>query len=300
MGALLEQRLGSACETAGVAMKVLTLTFNRAKRGFTLVELLVVIAIIAILAAMLLPALAMGKAKGRLAQCINNERQLSLAWQMYAQDANDRLAANGPEIYPALGVQPGSKFWVQGVVDYITGDSTNQSLLVDPRYALFASYIRSAASYQCPEDHSSVLVRQVSYPVVRSYSLNCYTGWAATWTPVLDLGAAHARWFNTLTQIQSPGPAVLMTFLDVNPKSICWPFFGVAISQPGAEVVFHYPAVYHNGRAVVAFADGHVEGHKWRDPRILSPHSSSFHSHHDSSPNNNDVVWLEQHATSLK
>ena len=70
----------------------------RTKRGFTLVELLVVIAIIAILAALLLPALAMAKAKARLAQCINNERQLSLAWQIYAQDANDRLAANGPEI----------------------------------------------------------------------------------------------------------------------------------------------------------------------------------------------------------
>jgi prepilin-type N-terminal cleavage/methylation domain-containing protein/prepilin-type processing-associated H-X9-DG protein len=268
--------------------------------AFTLIELLVVIAVIAILAALLLPALAAAKAKGRLAQCINNERQLSLVWAMYAQDSNDNLASNGPEVLDALGMKPGSRLWVQGIVDFITSDSTNRSLLIDPKYALFADYIRSAAIYQCPEDHSTVQVGHQVYPVTRSYSLNCYMGWAATWLPDFGFGNAHAKFFNKLTQINSPGPGVLMTFLDVNPKSICFPFFGVIISPPGAEMVYHYPGVYHSKGASISFADGHAEAHKWRDPRILAPHSTDFHQHRDASPNNNDVVWLEQHATSLK
>jgi prepilin-type N-terminal cleavage/methylation domain-containing protein/prepilin-type processing-associated H-X9-DG protein len=267
------------------------------KSGFTLIELLVVIAINAILAALLLPALARSKAKGRMVQCINNERQLSLAWMIYADDANDRLVANGHGIPPDPGANPVRRLWVQGVVDYVISDSTNQSLLMNPKYALFADYIKTPGSYHCPEDHSTVPVGRGTYPVTRSYSLNCYTGWSFPEAP--PPGKTEGRFFAKLTQIDSPRPALLMTFLDVYPKSICWPFFGVGLYPPGAEVVFHYPAVYHNNAAIVSFADGHVERHVWQDPRIRAPHSFRFHSHHDASPTNNDVVWLEQHATNL-
>ena len=268
--------------------------------AFSLIELLVVIAVIAILAALLLPVLAAAKAKGRLTQCINNERQLSLAWSMYAQDNNDKLPANGPEVFPALGIPAGSRLWVQGIVDFIVDDSTNRSLLIDPKYALFADYVRSTAIYQCPEDRSTVQIGRLSYPVTRSYSLNGYTGSSATWMPDFGYATSQGRFYSKFTEMTSPGPGMLMTFLDVNPKSICFPFFGVYTRPPGKEAIFHYPAVYHNRAAAVAFADGHIESHKWHDSRTVEPHSPVFHQHNDLSPNNLDVVWLEQHATSLK
>jgi prepilin-type N-terminal cleavage/methylation domain-containing protein len=261
-------------------------------QGFTLIELLVVIAIIAILAALLLPALAMAKHKARTVECINNERQLSLAASLYAHDNNDLLVLNNHS--SSGGLPSGNpKTWVAGII-YQNSDGTNRNLLVNPGYALFAPYISPTASYHCPEDHSTIHVGGGEYPVIRSYVLNEYVGWSEYGSPP---AGPMGHIFRKFSQIDGPTPAQLFTFLDVNPKSICWPFFGVYLDAPGAERFFHYPAIYHNQRAVLSFADAHVETHRWRDRRTLYPTSQNFHDHKDSSPNNLDIVWLQEHAT---
>src|SRR6185437_11179746 len=135
--------------------------------GFTLVELLVVIAIFAILAAMLLPALASGKARAKRMQCLNNQRQLAVSWVLYSGDNDDWLVSNGicnPE-------SPTNKLWVQGAFVH-TGANTNIDYMLNPDYALFANYIKSGNTYVCPTDRETVIISGRPYPKLRSYALN--------------------------------------------------------------------------------------------------------------------------------
>src|SRR5262249_48438322 len=117
----------------------------RCRSGFTLLELLVVVAIIAILASLLLPSLASAKAPGRRAQCLNNQRQLGLTWVIYAGDYAEVLVPNG-------GRMPGdaekNNHWVLGWFHVYTPAFTNKAFLIDPKYAAFATYLRSPEVYK--------------------------------------------------------------------------------------------------------------------------------------------------------
>src|SRR5947199_6517253 len=115
-----------------------TRAHRRSKQGFTLIELLVVIAVIAILASMLLPALARAKAAAKRIQCTNNHKQLAGVWMMYTVDNNDLLVANGMHQMPT----PSEKLWIQGYF-YSATDQTNTSLMLDPQYALFGTYLKN-------------------------------------------------------------------------------------------------------------------------------------------------------------
>ena len=257
--------------------------------AFTLVELLVVIAIIAILAAMLLPALSRAKAKGKLAVCIHNEKQLSLAWRMYAEDNNDALVPNGPD-EDLLG-----KLWVRGVMAY-SWDCTNTLKLIDPNYALFANYIRTPGVYKCPAcpptratvDRTSEVI-----PLVRNYALNTFLG--------LD-EHLFTRWvgkyklYRKLAQVGLP--AGIFTFADANSDSILDPCFRLDPFPAGGEVINTYPAPYHNRRGVLSFADSHAEAHRWIDARTLVAPFPRPAWLDIASPGNVDVLWLNDHATS--
>src|SRR6266850_1471796 len=138
-------------------------------RGFTLIELLVVIAIIAILAAMLLPALGRAKENGRSVFCMNSTKQFLTASLMYASDNLENLPPNGDDDYDGT-------FWVRGDMSNAT-DAINTSYLTDPRYAVLAPYVRNALGlYKCPSDKSMIQVGPTKYARVRSYSMNSSVG----------------------------------------------------------------------------------------------------------------------------
>jgi len=265
---------------------------GRAGRGFTLIELLVVIASIALLAALLLPTLAQAKAHANRIQCIDHQRQLALTWALYAGDNNDGLVPNGA---PDPGYST-RKFWVDGIFFY-PADNTNVNLLLDPRYSLFGPYLKTAKVYLCPADTEQIRIYGQSYPKLRSYSMNCFVGWTGTPDSRLasDLNACMV--FRRHAEVASLRPAGLFLITDVNPKSICWPFFGVYMGQ---DAFFNFPGAHHNRGAVLSFADGHAERHRWTDPRTVAAVSADYHRHADGSSRNADLNWLRERATRRK
>ena len=260
-----------------------------------MIELLVVIAIIAILAALLLPALAKAKTAAQRTICMNNQKQLGLIFVMYAGDNDDRLAVNGNG---DASVNP--KMWIQGSFASTEPDITNTSLLIDKRRTLFGPYLQNANVYKCPADREMCFGDPRYKIKARSYSMNTYMGWNGP--PYRNLPALGGKVFLKMGDMRAP--AEHFVFADVNPRSICRPFFGVYYDT--SYRMYHYPAVYHNNVGTFNFADGHAESHKWLDPRTTNPRKAdnegAWHGSHDSDPHrlptpSKDVLWIKTHAT---
>jgi prepilin-type N-terminal cleavage/methylation domain-containing protein/prepilin-type processing-associated H-X9-DG protein len=260
---------------------------RKAGRGFTLIELLVVIAIIGIIAALLLPGLARAKAASKRVICINNEKQLATTWFLYSGDNNDWLPNNGHNDPPNTS----NPLWVQGNFFY-QPDNTNYALILDTRYAQFGNYLRSTKVYHCPTDREMVNLGGRLYPRLRSYSLNTYVGYVGTWDPRLSQLFQIFRKHSEMNRTAMP--AGIFLFADVNPDSICWPYFGMYMNR---DSFFNFPNSYHNRGGVVSFADGHVEYRRWKDQRTIEATSLDFHRHDDPSPGNKDLVWLRDRTT---
>ena len=268
-------------------------TSPKAWRAFTLVELLAVIAIIALLAALLLPALNRGTTAGKKIQCLNNQKQMAAVWLMYASDNNDWLPANGETYPPSTKV----KLWVQGAF-YYPEANTNAAYLLDPKYALFANYFQTAKVYLCPADQNAVTLSGQAYPRLRSYALNAYLGWVGEWDsrlgPLDSRGNPLYKVFSKHSDLAAAMPSGMFVFQDVNPNSICWPFFGVQMVQ---DTFFNFPNASHGEDGVISFADGHADSHHWRDQRTITAYSADYHAHQDPSPNNGDIYWLRERTT---
>jgi prepilin-type N-terminal cleavage/methylation domain-containing protein/prepilin-type processing-associated H-X9-DG protein len=265
------------------------------RSGFTLIELLVVAAVIGTLAAMLLPALAGAKGKARSSVCVSNQRQLSLAWALYTLDNNDQLAPTLTGLPARQGPEPS---WVHGIQAY-SADATNESLLLGES-SVFGRYIKNARVYKDPASRpsrsSDAAPREVV--LVRDFGLNSWMNGSDQ----LAFSDKSGVRFRKNAQVAAAGPSSLFTFQDANPDSICSPSWVVHVNSAGAERFCIYPATFHSGRGVLAFADGHVQSHRWVDPRTFSAPDGDYHlqGHSRGSPNNPDLVWLQEHATRRK
>src|SRR2546421_6172454 len=138
---------------------------KRFHSGFTLIELLVVIAIIAILAALLLPALSQAKIRAQGIQCMSNLKQIQLGCLMYPDDNREILAPPGDDLVSA---------WIMGWMDFRPDNPANYDtkLLMDPLYARFAPYVRATGVYKCPADRSMTKVKGQLTPRMRSMSMS--------------------------------------------------------------------------------------------------------------------------------